>query len=113
MFRIVSIDYCVKPLYSRLLCEAIRAVCSGSCQSYTADYCVKPLGCMFRIVSVIYSRLLCEAIRAVCSGSCVIYSRLLCEAIRAVCSGSCQSYTADYCVKPLGLYVSHIQPTIV
>ena len=35
----------------------------------------------------------------------VIYSRLLCEAIRAVCSGSCQSYTADYCVKPLGLYV--------
>ena len=54
MFRIVSYtaDYCVKPLglyvqdsviYSRLLCEAIRAVCSGSCQSYTADYCVKPL----------------------------------------------------------------------
>ena len=47
----------------------------------------------------------------------VIYSRLLCEAIMAVCSGSCQSYTADYCVKPLGLYVqdrvSHIQPNIV
>ena len=30
-------------IYSRLLCEAIRVVCSGSCQSYTADYCVKPL----------------------------------------------------------------------
>ena len=91
MFRIVSV------IYSRLLCEAIRAVCSGSCQSYTADYCVKPL------VLYVQDR--------------VIYSRLLCEAIRAVCSGSCQSYTADYCVKPLGLYVqdrvSHIQPTIV
>ena len=91
MFRIVSV------IYSRLLCEAIRAVCSGSCQSYTADYCVKPLGLYVQ--------------------DRVIYSRLLCEAIRAVCSGSCQSYTADYCVKPLGLYVqdrvSQIQPTIV
>ena len=91
MFRIVSV------IYSRLLCEAIRAVCSGSCQSYTADYCVKPLELYVQ--------------------DRVIYSRLLCEAIRAVCSGSCQSYTADYCVKPLGLYVqdrvSHIQPTIV
>ena len=78
--------------------KPLRAVCSGSCQSYTTDYCVKPLGLYVQIVSV-------------------IYSRLLCEAIRAVCSGSCQSYTADYCVKPLGLYVqdrvSHIQPTIV
>ena len=91
MFRIVSV------IYSRLLCEDIRAVCSGSCQSYTADYCVKPLELYVQ--------------------DRVIYSRLLCEAIRAVCSGSCQSYTADYCVKPLGLYVqdrvSHIQPTIV
>ena len=72
MFRIVSV------IYSRLLCEAIRAVCSGSCQSYTADYCVKPL--------VLY-----------------VQDRV--------------SYTADYCVKPLELYVqdrvSHIQPTIV
>ena len=91
MFRIVSV------IYSRLLCEAIRAVCSGSCQSYTAEYCVKPLELYVQ--------------------DRVIYSRILCEAIRAVCSGSCQSYTADYCVKPLGLYVqdrvSHIQPTIV
>ena len=79
MFRIVSV------IHSRLLCEAIRAVCSGSCQSYTADYCVKPLELYVQ--------------------DRVIYSRLLCEAIRAVCSGSCQSYTADYCVKPLGLYV--------
>ena len=91
MFRIVSV------IYSLLLCEAIRAVCSGSRQSYTADYCMKPLKLYVQ--------------------DRVIYSRLLCEAIRAVCSGSCQSYTADYCVKPLGLYVqdrvSHIQPTIV
>ena len=53
MFRIVSV------IYSRLLCEAIRAVCSGSCQSYTADYCVKPLGLY---VQDRVNRLLCEAI---------------------------------------------------
>ena len=59
-----------------ILCEAIMAVCSGSCQSYTADYCVKPLE-LYVQDCVIYSRLLCEAIRAVCSGLCHIQSTIV------------------------------------
>ena len=63
MFRIVSYtaDYCVKPLGLYVQDRV----------SHTADYCVKPLG-LYVQDRVIYSRLLCEAIRAVCSGSCHI-----------------------------------------